>query len=222
MSPKSAAIGVVDYGMGNLRSVGKALESLGFPVAVTSDVSVLDGCRGVVLPGVGAFRDCMDNLRKGGLLPFLSDYLASDRPFLGICLGLQLLFSESEEFGRHEGLGFLPGKVVRFPAGMTEPRQGGGERRLKIPHMGWNRIDVTLEHPVLEGIPSGSHFYFVHSYFVAPADRSVVAATSSYGIDFTAAVASGNRLAVQFHPEKSQSAGLRLLSNFGRLSREAG
>jgi glutamine amidotransferase len=219
---RNDAIGVVDYGMGNLRSVGKALESLGFPVEVTGDASVLAGCRGLVLPGVGAFRDCMDNLRKGGLLPFLSDWLASGRPFLGICLGLQLLFTESEEFGRHEGIGFLPGKVVRFPAGMTEPRPGGGERRLKIPHMGWNRIDVTTDHPVLEGIPSGSCFYFVHSYYVVPDDPAVVAARSSYGVDFTAAVASGNRLAVQFHPEKSQSAGLRLLSNFGRLSRMAG
>jgi glutamine amidotransferase len=216
------AIGVVDYGMGNLRSVGKALESLGFPVAVTGDASVLSGCRGIVLPGVGAFRDCMDNLRRGGLLPFLSDWLESGRPFLGICLGLQLLFSESEEFGRHEGIGFLPGKVVRFPAGMTEPRQGGGDRKLKIPHMGWNRIDVTMDHPVLAGIPSGSYFYFVHSYYVVPDDPAVVAARSSYGIDFTAAVGSGNRLAVQFHPEKSQSAGLRILSNFGKLSREAG
>jgi glutamine amidotransferase len=219
---KSDAIGVVDYGMGNLRSVGKALESLGFPVVVTGEASVLEGCRGVVLPGVGAFRDCMDNLRRGGLLPFLSGWLESGRPFLGICLGLQLLFSESEEFGRHEGIGFLPGKVVRFPAGMTEPRQGGGERKLKIPHMGWNRIDVTMDHPVLDGIPTGSYFYFVHSYYVAPAESSVVAARSSYGIEFTAAVGSGNRFAVQFHPEKSQSAGLRVLSNFGKLSREAG
>ncbi|HEY3488529.1 MAG TPA: imidazole glycerol phosphate synthase subunit HisH [Candidatus Deferrimicrobiaceae bacterium] len=222
MTLRRDAIGVVDYGMGNLRSVGKALESVGFPVVVTGDPSVLSGCRGVVLPGVGAFRDCMDNLRQGGLLPFLADYLASDRPFLGICLGLQLLFTESEEFGRHEGIGFLPGRVVRFPAGMTEPRPGGGERKLKIPHMGWNRIDVVKDHPVLDGIPSGSYFYFVHSYYVDPADSAVVAARSSYGIPFTAAVATGNRLAVQFHPEKSQSAGLRLLSNFGRLSREAG
>ena len=135
---------------------------------------------------------------------------------------MQLLFTESEEFGHHEGIGFLSGKVARFPAGMTEPRQGGGERRLKIPHMGWNRIDVTMGHPVFEGIESGSHFYFVHSYYVVPDDPAVVAARSSYGIDFTAAVALGNRIAVQFHPEKSQSAGLRLLSNFGRLSREAG
>jgi glutamine amidotransferase len=215
----SGAIGVVDYGMGNLRSVGKALESLGFPVEVTGDPGALSRCRGVVLPGVGAFRDCMDNLRKGGLLPFLSDWLASGKPFLGICLGLQLLFSESEEFGRHEGIGFLPGKVVRFPSGMTEAGEAG--RKLKIPHMGWNRIDVSMEHPVLEGIPSGTHFYFVHSYYVVPDDPAVVAARSSYGVGFAAAVGRGNRLAVQFHPEKSQSAGLRLLSNFGKLSREA-
>lgn len=219
---RSDAIGVVDYGMGNLRSVGKALESLGFPVEVTGDAAALSRCRGLVLPGVGAFRDCMDNLGRGGLLPFLSDWLASGRPFLGICLGLQLLFSESEEFGRHEGIGFLPGKVSRFPSDMKEPRQGGGERKLKIPHMGWNRVDFAQSHPALDGIPTGSYFYFVHSYYVAPADPAVVAARSTYGIEFTSAVASGNRLAVQFHPEKSQTAGLRLLSNFGKLSREAG
>jgi glutamine amidotransferase len=161
----------------------------------------------------------MDNLSRQGLVPFLSDWLASGRPFLGICLGLQLLFEESEEFGTHRGIGFFPGKVVRFPAGMPS---GGDGPPLKIPHMGWNRVDFSMEHPVLAGIPSGSWFYFVHSYHVVPADEGHVAARSGYGIPFVAAAGAGKRLAVQFHPEKSQRAGLALLGNFGRLCREAG
>ena len=211
------AIGVVDYGMGNLRSVGKALESLGFPTLVSGDATELSRCRGIVLPGVGAFRDCMQNLSRQGLLPLLSDVLADGRPFLGICLGQQLLFSESEEFGRHKGIGFFPGKVVRFPA-----RAAGTEgRALKVPHMGWNRVDYSGDHPMLRGIPSGSYFYFVHSYYVVPDDPAVVACRTSYGVDFASGVGKGNLLAVQFHPEKSQVAGLALLSNFGRLCREA-
>ncbi|GAB4228049.1 MAG: imidazole glycerol phosphate synthase subunit HisH [Deltaproteobacteria bacterium] len=216
MTGKSA-IGVVDYGMGNLRSVSKALESLGFRTRVSGDPGDLSRCRGIVLPGVGAFRDCMGNVSRQGLLPFLREYLAADRPFLGICVGMQLLFSESEEFGRHEGIGFFPGKVVRFPADM--PARGGGV--LKVPHMGWNEVDVSLDHPVLRGIPSGTWFYFVHSYYADPVDPSSVACRSTYGVTFAAAVGLGRRLAVQFHPEKSQAAGLRLLGNFGRLCAEA-
>jgi len=212
-----SAVGVVDYGMGNLRSVSKALESLGFRTLVSGDPGELSRCRGIVFPGVGAFRDCMGNVERQGLLPFLREYLAADRPFLGICVGMQLLFSESEEFGRHEGIGFFPGKVVRFPAGM--PAQGGGV--LKVPHMGWNEVEIVLDHPVLRGIPSGSWFYFVHSYFADPADPASVACRTTYGVTFASAVGLGNRLAVQFHPEKSQAAGLRLLGNFGRLCAEA-
>lgn len=212
-SGRKGAIGVVDYGMGNLRSVGKALESLGYAVVVTADPSALDSCRGIVFPGVGAFRDCMGTVVRQGLLPFLKDYLASDRPFLGICVGMQLLFSESEEFGRHEGIGFFPGKVVRFPADM--PAGGGGV--LKVPHMGWNDVEILAGHPVLDGIPSGTYFYFVHSYYAAPFDPGVAACRTTYGVPFTAAAGLGNRFAVQFHPEKSQAAGLRLLGNFGRL-----
>ncbi|MEW6720492.1 MAG: imidazole glycerol phosphate synthase subunit HisH [Thermodesulfobacteriota bacterium] len=210
-------IGVVDYGMGNLRSVGKALESLGFRVTVSGDPAELSPCRGIVFPGVGAFRDCMGNVVRQGLLPFLKEYLASDRPFLGICVGMQLLLSESEEFGRHEGIGFFPGKVVRFPAGM--PAEGGGV--LKVPHMGWNGVEILRDHPVLEGIPSGTYFYFVHSYYAAPSDPDAAVCSATYGVPFTAAVARGNRFAVQFHPEKSQAAGLRLLKNFGRLCKAA-
>jgi glutamine amidotransferase len=207
------AIGVVDYGMGNLRSVSKALESLGFATVVSGDAGELSTCRGIVFPGVGAFRDCMANVERQGLLTFLREYLASDRPFLGICVGMQLLFTESEEFGRHEGVGFFPGKVVRFPSDMPAP--GGGV--LKVPQMGWNTVEVLADHPVLRGIPSGTYFYFVHSYYAAPEETGIAACRAVYGLPFAAAVGRGNRLAVQFHPEKSQSAGLRLLGNFGRL-----
>jgi glutamine amidotransferase len=210
---RKGSIGVVDYGMGNLRSVSKALESLGFPTSVSGDARTLSSCRGVVFPGVGAFRDCMANVVRQGLLPFLREYLASDRPFLGICVGMQLLFAESEEFGRYEGVGFFPGKVVRFPGDMPAP--GGGV--LKVPHMGWNSVEVLTDHPVLEGIPSGTYFYFVHSYYAVPAEPGIAACRAVYGVPFAAAAGRGNRLAVQFHPEKSQAAGLRLLGNFGRM-----
>ena len=218
---RTDAIGIVDYGMGNLRSVSKALEVLGFPVRVSGSPQDLSRCRGIVLPGVGAFRDCMENLQRQGLLPLLNEVLLDGRPFLGICLGLQLLFSESEEFGRHEGIGFFPGKVVRFPPGMAAPGFAPGSSPLKVPHMGWNRVEFTMDHPALRGVPSGSYFYFVHSYYVRPDDPAVVACKTSYGVEFAAGVGKGNLLAVQFHPEKSQVAGLALLANFGRLCREA-
>jgi len=215
------AIGVVDYGMGNLRSVGKALETAGFPVIVSGSPRELSRCRGIVLPGVGAFRDCMANLRRQELLPMLREILAEGRPFLGICLGLQVLFTESEEFGRHEGLGVFPGRVVRFPADPPGAAPPGSGSRRKVPHMGWNRVSVVQEHPVLRGIPDGTYFYFVHSYYVTPSDPSVVACRTPYGIEFVSAVGKDNLLAVQFHPEKSQAAGLAVLANFGRLCREA-
>ena len=218
---RNGDIGIVDYGMGNLRSVSKALATLGFPVRVGGSPAELSRCSGIVLPGVGAFRDCMVNLEQQGLLPFLKDVLQDGRPFLGICLGLQLLFTESEEFGRHAGIGFLPGKVVRFAAGMAAPGGAPGAAPLKVPHMGWNRVEFTMDHPALRGVPSGSYFYFVHSYYVRPDDPAVVACRTSYGVDFTAGVGRGNLLAVQFHPEKSQVAGLALLANFGRMCREA-
>jgi len=214
---RGSSIGVVDYGMGNLRSVSKALESLGFPTLVSGDPKALSSCRGIVFPGVGAFRDCMGNVVRQGLLPFLGEYLAEGRPFLGICVGMQLLFSGSDEFGRHEGIGFFPGDVVRFPGDMPAPEGGV----LKVPHMGWNGVEVVGDNPILRGIPSGTYFYFVHSYYAAPRDPGDVACRSIYGVPFAAAVGRGNRLAVQFHPEKSQAAGLRLLGNFGRLCAEA-
>ena len=159
----NGVIGVVDYGMGNLRSVSKALESLGFPTVVGGSPEALSRCAGIVLPGVGAFRDCMKNLRRQGLLPLLADVLGENRPFLGICLGMQVLFSESEEFGRHEGIGFFPGKVVRFPSGLREAPPGGEACALKVPHMGWNQVHQSKAHPMWQGIKQGSRFYFVHS-----------------------------------------------------------
>jgi imidazole glycerol-phosphate synthase subunit HisH len=214
---RGSVIGVVDYGMGNLRSVSKALESLGFQTLVSGDPKALSSCRGIVFPGVGAFRDCMGNVVRQGLLPFLREYLAEGRPFLGICVGMQLLFSGSEEFGRHEGIGFFPGNVVRFPGDM--PARDGGV--LKVPHMGWNDVEVVGDPPALRGIPTGTYFYFVHSYYAVPSIPGDVTCRSTYGVPFAAAVSRGNRLAVQFHPEKSQAAGLQLLGNFGRLCTEA-
>jgi glutamine amidotransferase len=204
-------IAVVDYGMGNLRSVSKAIEHVapGLTVRVTSDPALVAGARRVVFPGQGAMPDCMRELDARGLRPAVVE-AAHTKPFLGICIGLQMLFERSEE-GNVAGLGLLAGDVVRFP-----PQQmvnSAGEK-LKVPHMGWNEVHHTVAHPLWAGIPSGSRFYFVHSYYPAPRDRSIVAGFSRYPFPFCCAVASGNLFAVQFHPEKSQAAGLQLLANF--------
>lgn len=197
-------IAIVDYQMGNLRSVQKALERLGAPAVITSDRQQIVEATAVILPGVGAFRDAMAELRRRGLDEAIIEYISSGRPFLGICLGLQLLFDVSYEGGEHRGLGVLPGEVVRFAPNAD----------LKIPHMGWNSIRRRAEDPILEGIPDGSFFYFVHSYYAVPADRTVVLLESDYGGSFCAMVRRGNLYATQFHPEKSQACGLRLLQNF--------
>ncbi len=216
---RGSAIGVVDYGMGNLRSVSKALESLGFPTLVSGDPKALSSCRGIVFPGVGAFRDCMGNVVRQGLLPFLRDYLAEGRPFLGICVGMQLLFSGSEEFGRHEGLGFFRGNVVRFPGDM--PARDGGV--LKVPHMGWNDVRQVASCSLWSGVPDGSYFYFVHSYHPRPTDPAVVLGETQYDdVRFASVVARDNLIATQFHPEKSGPAGLRLYANFLTLARDRG
>lgn len=200
-------IAIVDYQMGNLRSVQKAFERLGTAAVISSDpVEVLEA-DAVVLPGVGAFADAMAELQRRGLVEALKQYIATDRPFLGICLGLQLLFDYSYEDGKHRGLGVLPGEVVRFPS----------DKGLKIPHMGWNQVQRRFEDPILDGIPDGSFFYFVHSYYAVPEDRSVVLLESDYGGPFCAMVRRGNLYATQFHPEKSQVRGLRLLRNFVAL-----
>jgi len=201
---------IVDYGMGNLRSVQKAFEKLGFEAVITASPRDLATADQVVLPGVGAFRDAIAELRRLDFVPAIHDAVASGKPFLGICLGLQLLFDVSYEDGEHEGLGIVPGKVVRFA-----PQPG-----LKVPHMGWNSLNIQQpSHPMLSGIAPGSHVYFVHSYHVVPSDPSLIAATSHHGSEFVAMIAKGNLTATQFHPEKSQKVGLQLLKNFAEMGR---
>lgn len=206
-------IAIIDYGMGNLRSVQKGFEKVGFEAVVTADPRVVLEAEKIVLPGVGAFRDCMYNLEQGGFVEPLLKIIQEGRPFLGICLGLQLLFSESEEFGLHKGLGIIPGRVVRFPEGMVE----NGEK-LAVPHMGWNQVSFRKRPAVFDGIVEDANVYFVHSYYVKPDDESVVATTTSYGIDFCSSIWKDNILATQFHPEKSQEIGLRILKNFGETT----
>lgn len=201
-------IAIVDYGMGNLRSVQKGLERAGFQAEVTRDPSRIAEAQGVVLPGVGAFHACMGNLRRFGLVDVIQDVVLRKRPFLGICLGLQLLFDESEEFGSPDGLGLVPGKVCGFA-----PSEG-----VKVPHMGWNAIRARKATRFLEGIDDSAQVYFVHSFYAVPADESVVATVSSHGTSFVSSIATDHLFACQFHPEKSQAVGLRILGNFGRFA----
>jgi len=207
-----AIVAVIDYGMGNLHSVSKALErvSPGMQVRVSQDVAEILEADRVVLPGVGAMRDCMGELQRLGLDGVVRECAAS-RPFLGVCVGMQALLDFSEENDGTPCLGVIPGRVRRFPPGLVDPRSG---ERLKIPHMGWNQVHQAGAHPLWRDISQDSRFYFVHSYYVEPASPDLVAASSSYGIEFAAAVARGNIFAVQFHPEKSQHAGLQLYKNF--------
>jgi glutamine amidotransferase len=207
-------IAIVDYDMGNLRSVQKAFEAVGYRAEVTRDPKAIADASHVVLPGVGAFGDCMRNLEAYGLVAPVTRAIVSGKPFLGICLGLQLLFSESEEFGTHRGLGVIPGKVVRFPS----PSSSGSSQPLKVPHMGWNSIAVRKQSPALDGVPNGAYMYFVHSYYVVPDDPAVICTTTDYGGPFVSSVARGNIFACQFHPEKSQAGGLRLIQNFGGMT----
>ena len=197
---------VIDYGMGNLRSVSKALESLGAPVRVSSDPADVAKASKVILPGVGAFPAAMRELSARGLIEPVKAAIAAGRPYLGICLGLQLLFDRSDEGSGAEGLKVLRGDVPRFAF--------NGTGTLKIPHMGWNQVTGGAGCPLLNGIPEGSFFYFVHSYYVRPADRSVVTLEADYGGRFAAMVWKDKMFATQFHPEKSQAMGLRLLKNF--------
>lgn len=200
-------IQIVDYGMGNLRSVQKACERLSIPAQICTRPDDLAGCEKLILPGVGAFRDAIAELRRQGFVEPIKRHIAADKPFLGICLGLQLLFDVSYEDGNWEGLGVISGKVVRF---VDRPD-------LKVPHMGWNRVEPTGASPLLAGIPRDSYFYFVHSYYVVPEDESVVTARTEYGASFTSVIQRGRMFATQFHPEKSQQVGLRLLQNFAQL-----
>jgi glutamine amidotransferase len=203
-------IAIIDYGMGNLRSVQKGFESVGHEAVVTRTSRVIDEASHVVLPGVGAFGDCMANLARYNLIDVIHRSIANGKPFLGICLGYQLLFSESEEFGCHKGLGILDGKVKAIPRPHHE-----GATSLKIPHMGWNTIQVNKPAPPLQGIAPHSYVYFVHSYYVEPADGSLVSTQTDYGIPFASSVWKDNVFATQFHPEKSQAVGLQVLKNFG-------
>jgi glutamine amidotransferase len=200
-------IAIIDYGMGNLRSVQKGFEKVGHEAIVTSDQTEVQRASKVVLPGVGAFEDAIAELRRRDLVKPVLDAIESGRPFLGICLGLQLLFEVSYENGQHEGLGVLKGEVVRF---QLPPE-------FSVPHMGWNQLAVRRRPPILEGIADGTYFYFVHSYYVVPSDPNVIATETDYSGPFCSMIWRDNVYATQFHPEKSQTDGLRVLRSFGDL-----
>lgn len=210
-----ASVVILDYGAGNLRSVARAVSHAGHEATVTADPAALADAAAVILPGVGAAADTMANLRRANLEVPLHDYIDSGRPFLGVCMGMQALFDVSEEGGEHPCLGVMPGRIVRFPGGMT------------VPHMGWNTVDLVAttnaRHPVFEGIEDGAFFYFVHSYYPQPSDPAMVIAQTEYGdVTFASVVGRDNVIATQFHPEKSGRAGLRLYDNFLRLAIEHG
>ena len=208
------SVAVIDYGMGNLRSVSKALEQVaaGTRVVVSSDADTLLQADRVVFPGQGAMRDCMAELQQRELGEVIRACIAS-KPFLGICMGLQVLMDFSQENDGRAGLGMIPGQVLRFAEGLSDPETGA---KLKIPHMGWNEVAQTRDLPLWHGIAQGSRFYFVHSYYVQPDDQKLIAGTTAYPHNFASALAYDNVFAVQFHPEKSQHAGLALLANFLR------
>ena len=200
--------------MGNLRSVQKGFEAVGAEAIITSDSQKILSAKSVVLPGVGAFKDCMSNLEKLNLIDTVHQSVKSGKPFLGICLGLQLLFNQSEEFGQVNGLGILPGKVVGFKD--VQPKSDSGEP-LKIPHIGWNTVHAVSGNPLFDSVADDSYFYFVHSYYIVPQNHEIVATTTQYGIEFTSGIHHENIHAFQFHPEKSQRLGLTLLKNFSKL-----
>ncbi|MEL1134765.1 imidazole glycerol phosphate synthase subunit HisH [Desulfitobacterium sp. THU1] len=197
-------IGIIDYDRGNLRSVEKALLKLGYSARILESPHELTEMKGIILPGVGAFADAMTALEEKGWVQPLLHYAQSGKPFLGICLGMQVLFEVGEEHGEHQGLGLLPGRVVKFPAGR------------KIPHMGWNTLHQEKSCLLLEGIPDEVYFYFVHSYYALTVDYDYIVGTSDYGVKFPALVGRDNIWGAQFHPEKSSPWGLKLLENFGR------
>jgi len=199
-------IAIIDYGAGNLRSVVNAIGRLGYQVEVTSSPHDILAARAVILPGVGAAADTMNNLVKLGLADSIRRFIAEGRPFLGICIGLQVLFTITEEGGSHECLGVISGSVRKLPSG------------LKIPHMGWNQVRQKVAHPIFSGVPDEANFYFVHSYYVDPDDKSLVIGETEYGIPISSVIASGNLVATQFHPEKSGEVGLRIYDNFIKLA----
>ncbi len=197
---------VIDYGAGNLRSVANAITHLGYQPIVTNSPGEVLKARAVILPGVGAAADTMENLKQRELVSAIRQIIAEDRPFFGVCMGLQILFTSTEEGGWNECLNIIPGNVRKLPAG------------LKIPHMGWNQVKQKVSHPVFDGIPDGANFYFVHSYYPAPEDKSLIAGETEYGIPFCSMIARGNLVATQFHPEKSGQYGLRMYDNFIKLA----
>jgi glutamine amidotransferase len=200
-------LAIIDYQMGNLRSVQKGFEKMGHAAAITADPTVIAQADKLVLPGVGAFADAIAELRRRDLVEPIRDAIQSGKPFLGICLGLQMLFDVGYEDGEHEGLGILPGEVRRFDV----------PPEYKVPHMGWNRVHLKRRPPIFAGVEDNSHFYFVHSYYVAPQDDAVVSGIASYPNPFCAMVWRDNLFATQFHPEKSQAVGLQVLKNFAEL-----
>jgi glutamine amidotransferase len=201
MNPR---IVIIDYGMGNLRNVQKGFEKIGFEAALTRNKKEIGKASAIVLPGVGAFKDCMENLEKYELVEPLLQSIEKGKPYLGICLGLQILFSESEEFGSHKGLNLIRGNVVKFK---PDPEH-------KVPHMGWNTIEKEKEVPMLQGVGGGDFFYFVHSYYVVPQEAQWISTFTTYGKSFVSSIWKENLFATQFHPEKSQQKGLRILENF--------
>ena len=203
---------IIDYGIGNLRSIEKAFEAVGASVVRSDQISELERASHIVLPGVGAFGACADEVRKRGLIEPIKKTIAEGKPFLGVCVGMQLLFELSEEMGEHAGIGILPGRVVRFDA-----QHGEGSRPLKIPHMGWNRLHLHRSSALLEGLSEDPFFYFVHSFHASPDKDSDILASCSYGIDFPAIVERNNVFGVQFHPEKSHQNGLQILRNFSTM-----
>ncbi len=198
-------VAIVDYRMGNLHSVSKACAAVGLEASIVTRAGDIRRARAVILPGVGAFGQAMRHLRRQGLVKVLREAAGSGKPFLGVCLGMQLLFQESQEFGRHAGLGILPGSVRPF------------SKRLKVPHMGWNSLNIKRPSPFLRGIRNHTYMYFVHSFYCDPKDSELVLATTNYGLEVSAIVGRGNLCATQFHPEKSQTLGLKIYSNFARL-----
>ena len=199
-------IAIIDYGAGNLRSVVNAVSKLGYRPKVTGNPDDMLDAQAVILPGVGAAADTMENLKASGMTDPIRRFIAEGRPFLGVCIGLQILLTGTEEGGGHECLGIIPGQVRRLPPG------------LKIPHMGWNQVRQKISHPIFRGISDEANFYFVHSYYVEPEDKSLVAGETEYGISFCSVVAKNNLIATQFHPEKSGEVGLKIYDNFIRIA----
>ncbi len=223
-------VALIDYGIGNLRSMEKALLMVGADVVRTDRVDDIERADRVVLPGVGAFGACAAEIRRRGLEPALLNFIHSDRPFLGVCVGMQLLFEWSEELGEHSGFGVLPGRVVRFAGapfeqstercdtvGPADPGRAAPDRPLKVPHMGWNAVSACRPSPLLENLERDAYFYFVHSYHARPSEQADVLALTRYGVPYSSIVNRNNVFGVQFHPEKSQKNGLQVLLNFCRL-----